>query len=327
MEKSETAVRHSDAAPLSNSDEGAHCPAVVREEVVLSLVDHLDAMLAYWDVNQLCVFANNAYQDWFGKTREQIVGITLSELLGPLYLKNLPYIQAAYAGQKQIFERDIATPDGRLRHSLATYTPHVVGGKVAGIFVHVADVTLLKRLEHDLKAAKAKAEVLATHDFLTGLPNRALLQARIAQALADPQRQHNMLAVLSVDLDDFKKINDTCGHSDGDRMLVETASRMKGALREVDTIARFGGDEFIALIPEIDSELQVEVVAARLLAAVGRPLDLGTKTIVPSCSIGIALYPAHGTTPEQLLLNSDRALYAAKHQGKNRFALFSNTAS
>jgi PAS domain S-box-containing protein len=195
---------------------------VVRHEIVLSLVDHLDCMLAYWDSNQICVFANDAYRAWFGKTRTQTVGITLSELLGPLYARNLPYLQAAYAGQKQVFERGMTTPDGRLRHSLATYTPHIVEEAVVGIFVHVADVTPLKLLEHDLQAAKARAELLATHDFLTGLPSRALLQDRIAQALAHPKRP-NMLAVFRVDIDDFKRIKDTYGHNEGDRMAQSCA--------------------------------------------------------------------------------------------------------
>src|SRR6185312_919862 len=146
----------------------------------------------------------------------QLIGRTLSDLLGPLYPMNLPYIKAAYAGQKQVFEREIPTPDGRLRHSLATYTPHIVDGVVQGIFVHVADVTRMKLLEQELKTAKTKAELLASHDFLTGLPNRVLLRDRITQALALAKRQHEMLAVLTLDIDDFKKVNDTYGHGEGD---------------------------------------------------------------------------------------------------------------
>src|SRR5690606_28595527 len=96
-------------------------------DIVVELVDHLDAMIAFWDIDQVCVFANHAYLAWFGKTREQMIGITLEQLLGPIYPKNLPYIRAAYAGHVQVFEREIPTPDGRIRHSLATYTPHVVG--------------------------------------------------------------------------------------------------------------------------------------------------------------------------------------------------------
>jgi PAS domain S-box-containing protein len=119
-------------------------------------VDHIDAMVAFWDKDQRCVFANNAYREWFGKTREEMLGTRLQDLLGPLYKKNLPYIAAAYAGRKQVFEREIPTPDGTsIRYSLATYTPYIVDGEVQGIFVHVADVTPLKKLEAELRASKA----------------------------------------------------------------------------------------------------------------------------------------------------------------------------
>ena len=303
-------------------------PTVIPPEIVLRLVDHLDAMVAYWDSHQVCVFANNAYRDWLGKSREQIVGLTLQELLGPsLYALNLPYIQAAYAGQKQVFEREISAPDGRLRHCLATYTPDIVDGVVRGIFVHAADVTPLKVLEQELQSAKSKAELLATHDFLTGLPNRVLWQDRITHALALAKRQNNMLALLGVDIDDFKKVNDTYGHSGGDRLLVEIASRMKATLRDVDTVVRLGGDEFTILIPELDLESQVELVAKRLLTAIKQPFRLESETMVPACSLGIALYPGDGTTPEALMLNSDRALYAAKKSGKNRYAFFAGKKS
>ena len=90
-------------------------------EIVLSLVDHLDAMVAYWDINQTCVFANNAYRGWFGKSGEEVIGLTLQELLGPLYAKNLPYIRAAYDGHRRVFEREIRTPGGDIRSSLVTY--------------------------------------------------------------------------------------------------------------------------------------------------------------------------------------------------------------
>lgn len=130
-------------------------------DLALNLLDHLDAMVAYWDADQVCVFANDAYLAWFGKTKQEMRGITLEQLLGPIYPKNLPHIRAAYEGKVQIFEREIPSPDGRvIRHSLATYTPHVVDGEVRGIFVHVADVTPLKRLEHRLRKSEERLELV-----------------------------------------------------------------------------------------------------------------------------------------------------------------------
>lgn len=129
-------------------------------EIALELVEHLDAMVAYWDLDQVCRFANSAYLEWFGKTKEQMVGITLERLLGPLYPLNLPFLRAAYAGQVQVFEREIPAPDGRIRAGLATYRPHVVDGSVRGIIVHVVDVSHLKALEQQRRKSEERLELV-----------------------------------------------------------------------------------------------------------------------------------------------------------------------
>ena len=286
--------------------------------VVLDLVDHVDAMLAYWDINQECRFANSAYRQWFGKTRDELLGTKLKALLGPLYEQNLPYIDKAYEGHRQVFERSITTPDGTVRNSLATYVPYMVDEKVQGIFVHVADVSPLKRLEEELRTARATAEHLATHDFLTGLPNRVLLSDRLEQALALAERKREMVAVLSLDIDNFKTANDTFGHAAGDQLLITVGSRIASSLRVSDTATRLGGDEFIVVAPALASPSEIDVVANRILMNVQKPCAIGEATIVPTVSIGIAMYPTHGTTSKALLDASDRALYVAKALGKNR---------
>lgn len=116
-------------------------------QIALRVADHIPAMLAYWNRDQVCLFANEAYRTWFGKSRSQVVGSTMKELLGPLYELNLPYIRAALAGQLQTFERTIPGPDGAIRESLATYTPDIIDDVVHGFFVHVANVTAMKELE------------------------------------------------------------------------------------------------------------------------------------------------------------------------------------
>jgi diguanylate cyclase (GGDEF)-like protein/PAS domain S-box-containing protein len=310
---------------LGMTDSLLHPPRIPADElsrIVREAVDHLDAMVAFWDINQVCVFANRAYYDWFGKTPDEIVGRTIEQLLGPLYVLNLPYLRAAYAGQRQVFEREIPTPGGQTRHSLATYIPYVVDGEVRGIFVHVADVTPLKRLEQELKAARAKAEHLATHDFLTGVPNRVLLVDRLAQAITAAERANQMIAVISLDLDNLKLANDTYGHAIGDALLVEVASRLSRSFRTSDTVSRVGGDEFVLVVPEIESVTQVEVLVSRMLENLQRPLVVEALELVPAVSIGVALFPQHGTVPEVLLAKSDRALYSAKKRGGNQSAVF-----
>lgn len=129
-------------------------------QLALLISDHVNAMLAYWDKDLVCRYANNAYLEWFGKTKEEMINhIRIDELLGPLYEKNLPYIKGALLGKKQMFEREIPVPDGsKIRHSLATYIPDINNGEVLGFFVHVANVTYLKDLEKEV--ANAKRNVL-----------------------------------------------------------------------------------------------------------------------------------------------------------------------
>ena len=125
----------------------------------LKVADHITAMLAYWDKNLICRFANSAYMDWFGKTKEEMIDkITVKELLGPLYEKNLPFITAALKGEIQTFEREIPTPTGGIRHSLANYYPDIVDGEVVGFFVHVADVSPLKLMEIELLKSNNKVK-------------------------------------------------------------------------------------------------------------------------------------------------------------------------
>ncbi len=152
--------------------------------------------------------------------------------------------------------------------------------------------------------------------------NRVLLLDRIAQVIALVKRTNGSVAVLSLDIDGFKNINDTYGHGDGDLLLVEFAARLKGSLREFDSVIRLGGDEFLILAPELKSRVEVESVVTRLLESVRPAVQLTNAAVCLTCSIGIALYPQNGVTPDELMANSDRALYMAKGRGKDCYAFF-----
>ncbi|TSE11632.1 GGDEF domain-containing protein [Mesorhizobium intechi] len=304
--------------PASRPRENFEVQPPSLAEVVVEMVDNLDAMVAYWDANQKCVFANAAYLDWFGCTGKDLIGTRLQDLLGPLYALNLPYIAAAYSGKKQVFERAIPTREGGVRHSLATYIPRFENGTVQGIFVHVADVGPLKKLEAELKGAKDKAEKLATHDHLTGLPNRVTLNARISAAISEAGARGGGFGVFWLDLDSFKSVNDTHGHLAGDFLLVQMAERIKGVTREHDSLLRIGGDEFVMIAGNVTSAVDAQNVADRVLAAVREPLRIGDVVISTTLSIGAAIYPLNGVAPTSLLHSSDRALYAAKNAGRDR---------
>jgi PAS domain S-box-containing protein len=154
-------------------------------EMALRVVDHVPAMLAYWSSDQICLFANEAYREWFGKARADVVGITMRELLGPIYELNLPHIRRALAGEPQVFERTIPQPNGLVRESLAAYVPDIVDGVVQGFFVHVADVTAMKALERELAKARGAAERAATHlhTVLQTLPVGVFILDAVGQIL------------------------------------------------------------------------------------------------------------------------------------------------
>ncbi len=163
---------------------------------------------------------------------------------------------------------------------------------------------------------------LAYHDNLTGLPNRSLLQDRITQALAQAQRDKHSVAALFLDLDYFKHINDSLGHDAGDMVLRECARRLAGSLREADTVGRFGGDEFVVLLPDVESATDAAHVAAKLVAATRAPFRIGGEILHVRLSVGIALAPADGSDAATLIRNADAAMYQAKQAGRNGFRFF-----
>ncbi|MEW6644953.1 MAG: EAL domain-containing protein [Pseudomonadota bacterium] len=173
------------------------------------------------------------------------------------------------------------------------------------------------------KEADEHIKYLATHDGLTDLPNRALFAQLLNEAIKFTDLESRRLALLFIDLDRFKVINDTLGHADGDTLLVEIAARLRNALRKSDMVARIGGDEFVALLPHVSERSEAMVVAQKLLSAVMTPVNLRGHECRVTASIGIALYPENGSDGQTLIKNADMAMYAAKDEGKNTVKFFS----
>lgn len=188
-----------------------------------------------------------------------------------------------------------------------------------GIITHFVavkeDITLEKESEERLSHQ-------ANYDALTDLPNRHLAFDRLRQSLSHADRHHRHVAVMFLDLDHFKKINDTLGHHWGDALLVETAQRLRLCLRKSDTVARLGGDEFLAILPDLDHPQQCEVIAKKILESLSQPFELQGESNFISTSIGITIYPQDGTDPNILLRNADTAMYRAKQMGRNDFKFF-----
>ena len=211
----------------------------------------------------------------------------------------------------------VAWPDGTLHwlHSLGqlTHDPRGVARRLIGT---TRDVSALKAHEHQL-------EHLAHYDALTGLPNRVLLSDRLCYAMARARRHGQRLAVVYLDLDGFKVINDAHGHAAGDHLLKAVARRMRQTLREVDTLARLGGDEFAAVLVDLGEAEDHLVLSRRLLAAAAEPVRLGARRMQVTASLGISLYPQDEALDGDLLLRqADQAMYQAKQAGKNRYQVF-----
>lgn len=179
----------------------------------------------------------------------------------------------------------------------------------------LSDITMRKELEDQLRH-------LAYHDPLTDLPNRALFRDRLLMAITQAHRHKRLFALCFIDLDHFKAINDTLGHGAGDKLLIETAGRLRSCVRESDSLARLGGDEFAAILTEFASVDQVREVAARMVQELARPFELGVGVGKVSASIGVAIFPEHGADLEALQSSADAALYRVKEGGRNGYQIF-----
>lgn len=409
------------------------------EHFIKTIANALPGLVAYWDKDLRCQFANQSYREWFGKVPEDMIGTTIQELMGErLFSLNEPYIRGALKGEKQQFERTLTKSNGSIGQVLANYVPDIkADGEVVGFFVLVSDVTLLKEAEAELKLAASvfrntvegilvtdadqvilsvnpaftditgypaedaigntprmlksnhhdqafyaamwrdieatgrwqgeiwnrrkggevylewltitricdavgapvryvsvfndvtesrrnddKIKHLAFHDALTDLPNRSLLMNRLDHQIAKAIRDRSSLAILFLDLDHFKVINDTLGHDVGDDLLKLVSQKLQAQVRQSDTVARLGGDEFLILLDNPASEDEVAHVASRVLAAINEPMEFRGRAARVGTSIGIAMFPRDGMTPATLIKNADIAMYAAKNAGKNAYCFF-----
>jgi len=180
----------------------------------------------------------------------------------------------------------------------------------------------VKQLEGEVKEREkiaAELDFLANHDALTGLPSLRLCKDRLDHSLAEARRNRQMSAVMFLDLDGFKEVNDEHGHEFGDLVLKATADRIRAEIRETDTVARIGGDEFVIISSSLPEVAIAERIASSLIQQIAQPIHIENSRVTVSASIGISLYPDNGTTAEELIRSADKAMYQIKHQGKNSF--------
>ncbi|WEN15079.1 EAL domain-containing protein [Rhodanobacter sp. AS-Z3] len=224
-------------------------------------------------------------------------------------------------GLRACWSMPIPSSDGGALGSFAVYLDHPCAPSAAELdFLTAASRLAAVAIEHRLLTDRLAHQ--GQHDALTGLPNRLLLQDRLGQALALAQRKQHQVAVLFMDLDHFKQINDTLGHSHGDILLREVAHRLEGCVRKSDTLARLGGDEFMVVLPELDNAQDAMHVASKLIECLREPFRVEQHEFVVSVSLGISIYPADGQTADTLMANADAAMYRAKETGRDNCMWF-----
>ena len=272
------------------------------------------------DVNNIILRVNKAFSESTGYTAEEIVGQKMSLLKSGRH--DAAFYNAMWASinqtgtwQGEIWDRH---KNGEIRPKLGTLSAvKDAAGSITHYVCTYIDITERKLAEEEIKQ-------LAFYDQLTRLPNRRLLQERLKHGIEAARRDDKQMALLMLDLDSFKAVNDSFGHSMGDELLQQVASRMKARLRNVDMVARLGGDEFVVLLEEITHPDDAARVAEEIIAELRKPFNLILRDDVRiGASIGISLYPQHGDSPQILMDHADAALYLAKSQGRGRFAYFS----
>ncbi|GGY31136.1 diguanylate cyclase domain-containing protein [Pseudoduganella albidiflava] len=280
------------------------------------LADMMPAMIAYVDTDEVYRFQNLVYEQEFTRMGVQAIGRRARDIIGERRYASLqPWVRRVLAGETVAFEEvEDAQPDGSARSFEVRYIPQWDDehGAVVGFHVVRTDVTALRREKQHLLR-------LSTIDALTGLTNRAGFMDRLGAAMEHSRANGSLMAVMYMDIDRFKPVNDTHGHAVGDALLKAFAGRLTHALRDTDTVARLGGDEFTVILERLHRCEDAERTAAKLVAAVAAPFDLDGVRADISTSIGVAFYAGGDLDAAGLLARADALLYEAKQAGRNTF--------
>lgn len=263
------------------------------------------------------IYANKAFGAALGRAGADLGGTDFIALLGPFvpaigeYLTLVIDSNSTYCG-----ELPMTAPGG----ASATYEYLLMSvldqdGRCEAVAGTARDIT-------ERKASEERVRHSANYDAFTDLPNRSLFRERLELDVKHAARTGLPLALLYIDLDGFKGVNDTLGHGAGDQLLQLVAARINASVRDTDTVARLGGDEFTVILTEVTVPAHIDTLAGKILAALEKPFKLRAAQVSISASIGIALYPSHGATPDEMVRHADAAMYIAKHAGRNRYQFY-----
>jgi len=291
----------------------------LQQALLRSLTDAMPTLVSYIDRNETYQYCNEHYLHMFGIRFEEIIGKSVKEFFGEEgYAAAKPYLDRAFKGEITWFERQIVA-QGEPRILEGRYVPQVDNkGTVTGLYVTAWDATEIRQRERHLSDQ-------ASRDSLTGLMNRPALLTSVEREIAEHYTRRDGLALLFLDIDRFKQVNDTYGHAVGDELLVAFANRVRGTVRETDYVARFGGDEFVVLLTLLDSSQAAEQVTKKIILSVTQPIKLSGVDYSISTSVGIAYIHNLSLSAAELLAKADEQLYAAKQAGRDTYRLIDLT--
>tara|TARA_R110000868_G_scaffold189695_2_gene433134 strand:- start:177274 stop:179778 length:2505 start_codon:yes stop_codon:yes gene_type:complete len=307
---------------ISNEKKPDHLKKL-SEDMVGAIVETSPNALAILDRQWNYMVVSKKWREDFHLDDEGLIGKSHKALMPRLPGKWQAVEEQILNGNTVKSEAMLFQLNGKDEHVAWEISPWRVGDKVQGFMMYASIITEVFHNKEKLEQQREREHQLAYHDTLTGLPNRQLFYDRLTMGLAHAYRNLGKIALLFLDLDGFKAINDTLGHDVGDMLLKEVAVRIKKCVRDTDTVARIGGDEFTVVLNGVSSEEDTRIVADKIVKSICEVFKLGEHDIYVSTSIGISMYPLNGSTSAELIKKADSAMYFSKESGKNQANFYS----
>ena len=268
------------------------------------------------------IYVNNGVLDELGYTKEEMLQKSVYDINPSLTVETVEKLKEASLHTQNIMNITEHQRKDGTTYGVQSYIHRITYNQKEAYVIYDIKISDEKKAQEEILQQKQNLAKQAHYDTLTTLPNRTLFYDRLSHAITKSKRSNKEFALMFIDLDKFKEVNDTLGHDVGDIVLIEIALRLKNSLREVDTVARLAGDEFLVIVEEIESRESVQLVAQKLLEALSVAIVVDKINLYVTSSIGISIYPDHTQDPKVLVKHADQAMYKAKNIGKNNFQFY-----